>query len=87
MIYTHLMTITGWSWEYIDDYMTLPRLFEMMDYWAEHPPLHIVLAAFAGIKPSKKKQAPVSNQDPDMIIGDFAGAGFSVKTIKKGDRP
>jgi hypothetical protein len=81
------MTITGWSWEYIDDYMTLPRLYGMMDYWKDHPPLHIVLAAFVGIKPSKKNAAPASGSELETIIGDFAAAGFSVKTIKKGVSP
>jgi hypothetical protein len=80
------MTITGWSWEYIDEYMTLPRLYGMLDYWGDHPPVHILLAAFMGVKSSKKGLAAKSSHDLEDIIGDFAAAGFAVKTIKKEDR-
>lgn len=80
------MTITGWSWEYIDEYMTLPRLSGMMEYWNEHPPLHILLAAFMGVKPSRRGRPSVSNQNPDQIMADFAAAGMEVKYIKKGKK-
>lgn len=47
------MTITGWSWEYIDEYMTIPRLEKMTEYWSENPPVHVMLSILAsglGIK-------------------------------------
>lgn len=55
LIYAHLMTITGWSWEYIDEYMTIPRLEKMTEYWSENPPVHILLASILGRKPSGTK--------------------------------
>lgn len=77
------MTITGWSWEYIDEYMTLPRLYGMMEYWQEHPPVHILMAAKLGLKSrrSRRKSSP-KNEDMEKMISDFAGAGFTVNTIK-----
>jgi hypothetical protein len=50
---------TGWTWEYIDDHMDLPRLSAMNRYWENHPPVHIMLkklGIWAGIeKPPKSK--------------------------------
>jgi len=34
--------------------MTLPRLQSLTAYWKKHPPVHIVAAAFAGIKPESE---------------------------------
>jgi hypothetical protein len=31
--------------------MTLADVREIADYWAEHPPVHLLLAAFIGFKP------------------------------------
>lgn len=48
--------MTGWTWDYIDEYLTLPRLNALIDYWAQCPPMHITAALFAGIKPAKRAQ-------------------------------
>ena len=37
----------GWAWEYIDDEMTLPRLFAIQDRWRNVPPLSSVVHAIA----------------------------------------
>lgn len=76
------MTITGWSWEYIDEYMTLPRLHAMTEYWTQHPPVHILLGALLGIKSSTRDTSPNSNE-AEKIMAEFAAAGFTVKTEKK----
>ena len=41
---------TGWTYEYIDEFVTLPRLAALDAHWAKHPPVHMSVAAFAGIK-------------------------------------
>lgn len=43
--------MTGWTWEYIDENMTLPRLCELSAYWGKNPPTHIIAAAYVGYKP------------------------------------
>ena len=40
----------GWTWEYVDEYMTLPRLREITDYWEYQPPVHLLIARYLGIK-------------------------------------
>jgi len=32
-LYAHLIVQLHWSWEYIDEYMTFPRLQALADYW------------------------------------------------------
>ena len=39
----------GWTWEYVDDYMTLPRLNQLAKYWKENPPLHLMVAQYLGL--------------------------------------
>ena len=42
------MTFPGWTWEYIDQNMTLPRLEDLNRYWAQYPPMHRLVAAYLG---------------------------------------
>lgn len=74
-IYSELIMVTGWTWEYIDDQMTLPRLYGLYEYWRDHPPLHALVAAFLGVKPSPKPESKQENT-LDQMIGDFAIAGM-----------
>jgi hypothetical protein len=47
-----VITATGWTWEYIDEYLTLPRLNALWEHWSSKPPVHVTAALFAGIKPA-----------------------------------
>lgn len=75
MIYSHLAASFGWTWDYIDKEMTLPRLYEINRYFENHPPVHILLAAFMGVKqkPTMKKE-----EDLDAMIAELSQAGLSV---------
>lgn len=53
-IYAHLCASLGWTWDYIDNNMTLSRLEAMNEYWAENPPVHQLVAAYLGYKGSSK---------------------------------
>lgn len=65
-MYGLLITVTGWTWEYIDECMTLPRLEELRIYWADSPPIHLAFIAFArawsGEGSSKRSEVPVDQQ-------------------------
>jgi hypothetical protein len=39
VIYGRLATAFGWTWEYIDECVTLPMLLEITEYWAVVPPI------------------------------------------------
>ena len=45
-IYARLVATLGWTWEYIDTCMTVPRLLALTEHWQESPPLHEAFAAF-----------------------------------------
>ncbi len=49
-MYARVACATGWTWEYIGQCMTLPRLYAMQDYWKGAPPVHESVAAYLGIK-------------------------------------
>jgi len=63
-----LITATGWTWDYIDENMTLPRLASLTAYWRSHPPTHVIAAAFTGIKPQ--------NAETDIMEGKGKKADF-----------
>jgi hypothetical protein len=47
-MYAYLIAATGWTWEYIGEWMTLPRVYALFDHWKQWPPMHITAALFAG---------------------------------------
>jgi hypothetical protein len=75
LIYSYLIASTGWTWDYIDANMTLPRLYALSHYWNDNPPLHILVAAFLNVKPKVKAE----EQSIDQLFSDFAAAGLTVK--------
>ena len=48
----HVCASTGWTWDYVADNLDLPRIKHLNEYWREHPPVHILVASYMGIKPS-----------------------------------
>ena len=67
------MTVTGWTWDYIEDNLTLPRVYALMNYWGKHPPLHVMVAAYLGIKDEAEE---ILGEDADLgnFLGDLAAA-------------
>lgn len=56
MIYWEVIAATGWSFEYMDDVMTLPRLLALTGCWKDAPPIRLMLQSFAGA--GSKKAVP-----------------------------
>lgn len=63
----HVCASTGWTWDYVAENIDLPRMKHLGDYWAQHPPMHILMASYVGFKP----QAMPSENDEQ---GDIAEA-------------
>lgn len=74
--------MTGWSWEYIDDYMTIPRFIEMTAYWKSWPPTHQLVASFVGYKDgggsSSKSSGGSSSKSSDGDLDEFIRAAQSI---------
>ena len=72
-----IATTTGWTWDYIGQNLTLPRVYALMEYWRKHPPTHILVAAYLGVKSDSPADDDLLGDESDLggLVGDLAGAG------------
>lgn len=75
----------GWTWEYIDEEMTLPRLEKIVAHWDAVPPLSVSVAAIASVlgvgRKGPRPSAKPREEDPRALIDLLGGAaGFSMST-------
>lgn len=68
------MTFTGWTWEYIDENMTLPRLYAIYRHWERRPPTHWMIAAYFGLDKETPKPKDV-HEDFGAILAMARGSG------------
>jgi hypothetical protein len=69
------MTCFNWTWEYIDEHMTLPRLDALNEYWRRNPPLHQLVAAYAGFKPpNDDNKEPEKTEDLATFMAEMSAA-------------
>jgi hypothetical protein len=74
--------------------MTLFDVDELTAYWAEHPPLHILVGAFLGIGNERRKPAPRRHSGPDReadttvasLLAEV-GPGFGAQDVHAGLPP
>lgn len=88
-MYAHLITCTGWTWEYIDDFMTVPRLKSLNLYWKIRPPVHVSVAGYLGIGKEEEKAAAVdgkgrTQEQRDAETAEFLLANFPMKGLSRG---
>jgi hypothetical protein len=91
------VTATGWSWEYIDDYMTMPRFQQLTRYWLKFPPQHLSLASIKsalGIKVAEPSQATgtdggyvppelgSSRDITNLVVASPFGDAFAIEKLK-----
>ncbi len=79
----------GWTWEYIDEFMTLPRLHDISDYWQHSPPTHLMartISMILGAEPPKRKEETETlNLDDDENVARFLQSfGVDVRAIVEG---
>ena len=55
---------TGWTWDYVEEQVDVPRLAAMSAYWEDYPPLHVMVAAYLGI--GKAADAPAQTSDAQI---------------------
>lgn len=49
--------------------LDLPRLAQMESYYGKHPPLHLMVAAYLGIKPAQAAPAVIADELDDDQYG------------------
>lgn len=50
-----MITVTGWSLEYFDEVSTADTI-DMMKYWNDYPPTHVLLRGYVGYEPPMKSE-------------------------------
>ena len=64
--------------------MTLPRVYALNEYWHAHPPVHLMIAAYLGIKPdAPSRLGGKKGADMADLISNFSEAGFAVEKQSK----
>lgn len=64
-----MMAFQGWTWEYIDENMTIPRWNAIASYWRRHPPVHELVAGFTGYRPPAEPDAEPEPDPPEWEPG------------------
>ena len=72
--------------------MTLFQVEELASYWAQHPPLHLLLAAYLGVGKAMPTQPPPAHrvQRPSSDVGSILaqlGPAFTVGDVHSGLSP
>ena len=86
-LYALLCVETGWTWEYVDEEMTLPRCDAFIGLWKVAPPVSVTLHVIAkglGVMgeekgAAKKKAVPVQQESIGNMIEEFAAAGIQIE--------
>ncbi len=75
-----MISLTGWTWEYLGQHLTLPRLYEMQRYWEQHPPVGDLVAAYLGYegKATGTSKRPPDYGSPEELISAFSTAGGKI---------
>lgn len=72
----HVIACTGWTWGEVGT-LTLPRLRALSRYWSQHPPVHLLVAAYLGYKPDPADQ-------PEAAAGDGGDASTPIDWLGGG---
>lgn len=76
-----MIAATGWTWEQVGN-LTLHRYYALCEYWRDHPPLHIMVAAYLGIKSESRKESETSGEmSKEQVAELFALMGKPVPEL------
>jgi hypothetical protein len=82
-VYAGIIAATGWTWEYIDENMTLARLAALNEHWDRFPPTHKALARLcsAFLKEEPKHVAKSDNKKGTLsdLMAMFGKSGGTIK--------
>jgi len=85
-IYARVITALGWTWEYIDEFLTLPRLNALVKHWQDFPPVNETVAVFVGVK-SEKPKARKEVENAWQAVDELDEAAFKTLFAPKPGSP
>jgi hypothetical protein len=62
--------------------MTWPEYYDLSEYWADHPPVHELVAAYIGYK--RKAPAEETPQDLGMLLAMAPGGALNLRHLAGG---
>lgn len=74
-VIAHVCASTGWTWDYVAEHVDLPRLQALNKYWAGHPPVHVMVAAYLGVKPEEPLDPEKQDFTALLQMGTFDPSG------------
>lgn len=85
LLTAQLCTVMGWTWEYVEEHMTLPRLYALIETWKQQPPAAVSLANIAralGWQPAAATPTarPAKKRTREEILAEFGGMAGVVRT-------
>lgn len=63
----------GWTWDYCLWSLDIPRIVTFNAYWRTSPPLHLMVAAYLGIKPAPVALVPPANDEQAAALIEMFG--------------
>ena len=92
-IYALYCVETGWTWDYVDEELTMPRADGFIKLWKHMPPLRATLMAIGvGLgmeapKDDKPASSAAPSPRPQKDLGSYleglSSAGIQVERVKK----
>ena len=73
------MAATGWTLDYISRRVTMSQYNRLARYWSKHPPLHVMVAAYLGVKPEEEQRLTWENESWESLVARWnATPGFGM---------
>jgi hypothetical protein len=72
------MTAMGWKLEDIEE-MPFADIVQLFEYWAEYPPLHLMVRTYMGYKSVPKEDQP--KEKPHIVAPKLANAPKQVRDV------
>ena len=83
-MYARIACTTGWTWEYIGQCLTLPRVYAMVQYWKASPPVNEAVAAYLGIGDKATVEQPITDaKRVQSVIADVRRMQVAWPTTKQ----
>ena len=79
-LFGHIITTTGWTKSEVEA-LNLREVNELLEYWSEHPPAHVLLAAMMRARPLRKGHYSSGGTARNHLANAVAGVGGKISSV------